>query len=255
VADRSSESGALLRVVHADADLLVVDKPAGLHTAPLHSGEAGTLLDQVLERYPEVASLPGVKPGEPGLLHRLDRGTSGLVVIARTAAAFHGLRGQFRSGRVRKEYLALCVPEAAVSPGERFRLASRFAPLGPGRRRVRVVLRGETKTKLLRRASKAVYTTEAEVVAVKPGLALVRAAIAQGFRHQVRAHLRHLGLPLLGDELYGRPAPSAAPQRLYLHAAAIELARPSDGRKLRIEAPLPPDFTLCYGGGAGEESG
>jgi 23S rRNA-/tRNA-specific pseudouridylate synthase len=83
----------------------------------------------------------------------------------------------------------------------------------------------------------------------------VRAAIAQGFRHQVRAHLRHLGLPLLGDELYGRPAPSAAPQRLYLHAAAIELARPSDGRKLRIEAPLPPDFTLCYGGGAGEESG
>jgi 23S rRNA pseudouridine1911/1915/1917 synthase len=240
-----------LRVVHADADLLVVDKPAGLHTAPLRPGEAGTLLDQVLARYPEVGSLPGLKPEEPGLLHRLDRETSGLVVIARTAAAFHGLLAQFRAGRVRKEYLALCAPETAVKPGDRFRLASRFAPLGPGRRRVRVVLQEDKRAKLLRRASGAVYTTEAEVLAVKPDLALVRAVIVQGFRHQVRAHLAHLGLPLLGDELYGRPAPCGASHRLYLHASAVELAHPANGRRLRIEAQLPHDFTPCYGGQSG----
>jgi 23S rRNA pseudouridine1911/1915/1917 synthase len=246
-----SEPASALRVVYADAELLVVDKPAGLHTAPLRPGETGTLLDRVIARYPEVAGLHGRKPEEPGLLHRLDRETSGLVVIARTAAAFHGLRAQFRAGQVRKEYLALCNPAAAVRPGDRFRLASRFAPLGPGRRKVRVVLPDDDRKKLLRRASRELYTTEAEVLSVKPDQALVRAVIVRGFRHQVRAHLSRLGLPIAGDELYGSPVPSGCGQRLYLHASAVELAPSAGGPRLRLEAPLPPDFALCYGGANG----
>jgi 23S rRNA pseudouridine1911/1915/1917 synthase len=239
-----------LRVVHEDADLLAVDKPAGLHTAPLRPGEAGTLLAQVIARYPEVAGLPGRKPEEPGLLHRLDRETSGLVLIARTPAAFRGLLAQFREGQVRKEYLALCVPSSTVRTGDRFRIASRFAAFGPGRRKVRVVLQDDSGggvTKRSRRAARAIYVTEAEVLAAKPGLALVRAELVRGFRHQVRAHLSHLGLPLLGDGLYGRPAPPGAGRRLYLHAAAVELSWPAGGPRLRVETPLPADFQLCYG--------
>lgn len=242
-----------LEVLYADRELIALDKPAGLHTAPLRAGE-DTLLGRLLARFPEVAGLPGRKPGEPGLLHRLDRGTSGVVLAARTTEAFHRLSDDLAAGRVRKEYLAVCVPQAAfapaatVKPGDRLQVESRFAPFGPGRRKVRVVLAGDPEPRGGRRkASPESYRTEAEVVQVRAGLALVRAVILRGFRHQVRAHLAHLGLPLLTDELYGGPVPSGARRRLCLHASAVELAHPADGRRLRIEAPLPPDFALCYG--------
>ena len=235
----ASEAGPVstLRVLFEDADLVAVDKPSGLHTAPLRQGEGGTLLDLVIARFPEVARVPGVKPVEPGLLHRLDRETSGVVLVARTASAFRGLLALFRAGAVRKEYLALCVPAAAVAPGERLRAASRFAPSGPGRRRVRVVPVGGKA----RGATAAAYATEAEVLQVREGKALVRAVIVRGFRHQVRAHLAFLGLPIAGDPLYGAPA-SASPARLFLHASILSFRHPVSGRAMRFEAPLPPEF-------------
>ncbi len=259
-----------LEVLYADSELIALDKPAGLHTAPSRAGE-DTLLGRLLARFPEVAALPGRKPGEPGLLHRLDRGTSGVVLAARTPEAYGRLLADFDAGRVRKEYQAVCVPLAAgvrpasgeppaagVHPGQRLVLESRFAPWGPGRKKVRVVPLGASEPhargRSRRRAAPGVYRTEAEVLEVRAGVALVRAVILRGFRHQVRAHLSHLGLPLLGDELYGHRAPWGASPRLCLHASAVELAHPADGRRLRIEAPLPPDFTLCYGG-TSEESG
>lgn len=259
------------RVLFADAALLAVDKPSGLHTAPLHPGETDNLLALVTARHPEVAGLPGIKPTEPGLLHRLDRDTSGVVLIARTAEAFRDLRAQFRAGAVRKEYLAACIPRSPVRAGQRLVVESRFAPFGPGRRKVRVVplTGGGDRTggsparrgRGSRRATAAVYRTEAEVLEVRGGVALVRAVIARGFRHQVRAHLAHVGLPLVGDPLYGAPwhalqtaAPLApdAPARLGLHASAIELRRPGSGERLRIDCPLPTDFALWYGGSSAE---
>ncbi len=135
-----------LAVLYADEQLIAVDKPAGLHTAPLGRAGEDTLLGRLLERFPEIAALPGRKPAEPGLLHRLDRGTSGIVLVARTAEAFHRLSADFAAGRVRKEYLALCAPPdfapVRARPGQRFVLESRFAPFGPGRRKVRVVPAG-----------------------------------------------------------------------------------------------------------------
>jgi 23S rRNA pseudouridine1911/1915/1917 synthase len=264
-----------LEVLYADADLIAVDKPAGLHTAPLGREGEDTLLGRMIERYPEVARLPGIKPVEPGLLHRLDRDTSGIVLIARTPEAFQLLMAEFAGGRVRKEYLALCVPQAGFAPaavqaGQRFAVESRFAPFGPGRRKVQVVLpagnagagadadaysvgrcpvgRGPARLhRAGRKASPGIYRTEAEVLELRGSRALVRAVILRGFRHQVRAHLAFLGLPIVGDALYGVAAPPGARDRLYLHATAVELALPSSGRKLRIDAPLPPDFALCYG--------
>jgi 23S rRNA pseudouridine1911/1915/1917 synthase len=232
-----------LNIIHVDDQLLVVDKPEGLHTAPLREGETGSLLDAVIEQFPEVERVPGIKPVEPGLLHRLDRGTSGLVVIARSIRAFAGLHAQFESGSVRKEYLAVCVPGPAVR-SKRLSVSSRFAPLGASRAKVRMVMSYEHRARVLKEATPDTYTTEAEVAERGGGCCLVRSTITRGFRHQVRVHLAHLGLPIVGDGLYGAPVPPGFGERMYLHASAVELHHPADGRPLRFESDLPGEFPL-----------
>jgi 23S rRNA-/tRNA-specific pseudouridylate synthase len=254
-----------LAVLFADEQLIAVDKPAGLHTAPQGREGEVTLLSRLLEQFPEIAAVPGIKPAEPGLLHRLDHGTSGIVLAARTPEAFRRLAAEFAAGRVRKEYLALCVPGSAVLAGQRFAMESRFAPCGPGRKKVRVVSAGALGGagadsvghradsvgfhpaglhRVGRSATSGTYRTEAEVLEVQGPRVLVRAAIVRGFRHQVRAHLAFLGLPIVGDPLYGVPVPPGAADRLYLHASAVELQHPASGQPLRIRSPLPLDFEL-----------
>jgi 23S rRNA pseudouridine1911/1915/1917 synthase len=244
-----------LTVLFTDAELIAVDKPAGLHTAPQGRAGEDTLLGRLLAAFPEIAALPGRQPGEPGLLHRLDRETSGIVLAARTPEAFRRLTQDFAAGRVAKEYLALCAPAVQLQPGQSFAVESRFAPFGPGRRKVRVVPAGDPlagaglqhRGRSRRRASPDSYRTEAVVERARPGLALVRARILRGFRHQVRAHLSHLGLPIVGDELYGSGLPPGVEPRLYLHACSVELAHPPGGAARRIDSPLPEAFSLCYG--------
>ena len=233
-----------LAVLYEDGDLLAVDKPAGLHTAPLRAGEEDTLLGRVLARYPGTARLPGIQPREPGLLHRLDRETSGVVLLARSAASFEALRRAFDSGRAEKEYAAVCVPQAAAPPavGSHLRAESRFAPFGPGRRRVRVILPGDEGRPAAREATAELYASEVEVVEARGRLALVRVRLRRGFRHQVRVHLAHLGLPIAGDPLYGPAPPADLPPRMYLHAAALTFPHPATGRELVIRSPLPPGF-------------
>jgi 23S rRNA pseudouridine1911/1915/1917 synthase len=241
-----------------DAQFAVVEKPAGMHTAPLRAGERDTLLERVLAMYPEVAEVPGIKAVEPGLLHRLDRETSGLVVIARTLGAFAALRESFGRGAVRKEYLAACAKSAdqqamegatggLTDPGPAISIASRFAPYGSGRRMVRVVIEGERRKKLLRGATADSYSTEAEVVRPCVGALLLRARIGRGFRHQVRVHLSFLGYPILGDRLYGAPVPPGAADRMYLHASRLDLEHPITGERLTVESPLPEEFAALLG--------
>ncbi len=229
--------------------MLVVEKPAGMHTAPLRPGEPGTLLRMVINAYPEVAEVPGVKEVEPGLVHRLDGETSGAVVVARTPAAFKALRASFQGGEVRKTYCAAC---ACPESEERRSLAieSRFAPWGPGRRKVRVVL-PETETEgTVRRATRDSYRTDAEVTRRAGGRALVRAFISRGFRHQVRVHLACLGFPILGDPLYGAPVPAGAEKRMYLHAERLELRHPLTGVPMVVESPVPASFAAIVEEGA-----
>ena len=243
-----------LSILYEDGQLLAVDKPAGVHSAPLRPGESGTLLGLVIARYPEVAGLPGIKPVEPGLLHRLDRETSGILLVARTAEAFSSLRAEFEAGRVRKEYIALCACRVEARAGKRLWLESRFAPYGRGGRRVRVLLPGEEGRYAARQASPRLYRTEVQVLERQGSWALVRANLLRGFRHQVRAHLAHLGLPIAGDDLYGVEAPPGVPERLYLHASALELPHPASGQALRLSSPLPPEFRLPpAGGGVGRD--
>jgi 23S rRNA pseudouridine1911/1915/1917 synthase len=236
-----------LLVRYEDPSLLVVDKPAGLHTAPLKPGESGTLMDMVTASYPEVAGLPGIKAVEPGLVHRLDRGTSGLVVIARSADAFAELRRSFSDGEARKHYSAACRSAARVPEiGETLRMESRFAPFGPGRTMVRVVLPGEKSQKLQKSAGAESYVTDAVVTARGNGRALLSVSIRKGFRHQVRAHLAFLGFPIFGDPLYGTAVPEGFPPRMYLHAARIELLHPLSAAPLVVEAPLPEEFRRLF---------
>jgi 23S rRNA pseudouridine1911/1915/1917 synthase len=249
--------GQGLSVRFENPDFIVVDKPAGIHTAPLRTEETGTLIDMVIRSYPEVAALPGIKPLEPGLVHRLDRDTSGLVVIARTAQAFDALRRMFATGGARKDYVAACACSdeggnddtgaddgagAAGHAGRPMRIESRFAPYGRGRRMVRPVLAGEKSHRLLKSASTESYVTEARVTARADGRAMVAASILRGFRHQVRAHLAFLGYLILGDPLYGTAVPAGFAERMYLHAARISMSHPSTGLPLVVEAPLPAEF-------------
>jgi 23S rRNA pseudouridine1911/1915/1917 synthase len=235
-----------LVIMFEDPDMLVVVKPAGVHTAPLRRGETGTLLEMVTEAFPEVAALPGVKQVEPGLLHRLDQETSGLVVVARTAKAFTALRRAFASGSVLKEYLAGCAYRNAEPAGTSMRIESRFAPYGAGRRMVRVVPLSAGERGIARQVTRETYATEAELLYCAEGRALISARITKGFRHQIRAHLSFLGYPILGDALYGAPVPAGVPPRMYLHAARLEMPHPMTGAPLVVTSPVPVEFGTAF---------
>jgi 23S rRNA pseudouridine1911/1915/1917 synthase len=236
-----------LVVLFQDRDMLVVDKPAGLHTAPLRREETDTLLTRVIAMFPEVAALPGVKPVEPGLVHRLDQETSGLVVVARTAEAFRMLRRTFISGSSCKEYCAVCGGgETDRSTVGTTRIESRFAPFGPGRKRVRVVLPADGKKGGARQAAREMYATEADILFRAAGRVLLSARIFRGFRHQVRAHLSFLGYPILGDPLYGVPVPPGLAPRMYLHASRLEMPHPRSGAPLVVRSPVPAEFGAAF---------
>jgi len=229
-------------LAYQDEHLLVIDKPSGMPTAPLSAGEPGTLLAWVIARFPQVDRLPGRKPIEPGLLHRLDSGTSGLVLVALNAEAFARLRGLFEAGEVEKSYLALCRPPEGASAGQTLTIESRFRPWGPRQSKVKVVLSDEESRRGNGLATRASYRTDAVVERAGPKAALVRARLRKGFRHQVRAHLSHLGFPIYGDPLYGVPVPGGAVDRLYLHAQSLAFLHPITGTLLQVEAPLPETF-------------
>ncbi|HUX51974.1 MAG TPA: RNA pseudouridine synthase [Spirochaetia bacterium] len=228
-------------VVLEEPLFLVVSKPAGMHTAPLERGEAGTLVAWVLERYPEISDLPGRKSIEPGLLHRLDRDTSGLVLFARTDAAFRAIMAAAEAGTFHKYYAALCERSLILPPGLRELLpepsppcsiSSGFRAYGPGRRYVTVSEpvrpEGRYETEIL---SKAPHGPETGTLEVKVSL-------ARGFRHQVRVHLAASGLPILGDRLYGT---GTGAEELQLAAWKLTFPHPSGTGTVEVAGDIPWD--------------
>jgi 23S rRNA pseudouridine1911/1915/1917 synthase len=207
-------------------DLVALDKPPGVPCAPLRPDERGTLAHAAAARFPEVADAG--PPLEGGLLHRLDTGTSGVVLFARDLEARRVVRAWFSAHQVNKSYLAVC-QECDLPP--RVEL-----PIRPGGTRDRVRVGAGPGA----RPAAAELEVIAAPPAAGPGLAggrgrmLVRVRTRFGRRHQVRAHLAHLGAPLIGDALYGGPAGD----RLMLHAEAVSLP---DGRE--VSAPAPEGFS------------
>lgn len=230
-----------LRVLYEDADVVAFDKPVGLPSHPLRAGERGTAVSALVARYPECAAA-GEHAREGGLCHRLDTFTSGVLLAARSRPAWLRLRAAFHDGAVRKEYLALC---SGVPLGDSGRITDPLLP-APGGERVRVGAPEEAYEPGAMDAQ-----TEFTVLRRGAAVSLLSVRIGAGRRHQIRAHLAHLGLPLYGDTLYGGPAlpPELAAQLSpeeygeaqgpVLHAALLAFPR-QGGALVEVRAELPP---------------
>jgi 23S rRNA pseudouridine1911/1915/1917 synthase len=226
-----------IRIVYADAYLIVADKPAGMPSHPLKPGETGTAANALVGRFPELAQV-GPSPREGGLVHRLDTDTSGLLLAARTDAAHAMLRAQFAARAVEKRYLALVAGE--IHAGGEIAL-----PL----------LHDPHDSRRMQPASDAGYAAEHgarpavtrfEPVERKGGFTLLDVEIPTGVMHQIRAHLAFVGHPLAGDALYGGPdLPGLG--RHFLHAARLAFAHP-DGSRARYESALPADLAAVLRG-------
>lgn len=232
-ADESLDAESIpLRIAYEDASMLIVDKPAGLVVHPSAGHRSGTLVNALLgrarDRGEPLASIAGV--GRPGIVHRLDRDTSGLIVVAKTDAAQAALMRQFGDRSIEKEYLAL-VRGKAPSPRGRVE-----APIGRDprdRQRMAVVAGGREAV------------SEYEQLGTGGGYALLALRPLTGRTHQLRAHLAYLGLPIAGDLRYGGGEGPGGLARQALHAARLGLARPADGARLRAWSELPPDLLAC----------
>ena len=210
-----------VQIVFEDTDIIVVDKPAGMivHPAPGHT--SGTLLDILLEHAPKMAGVGSET--RPGIVHRLDIETSGVMVFAKTQAAYRALRRQFESHQgVVKRYLAV------VHGAPSARTGSREGPVG--RERLHAV-------------------THWEVLARKGPVSLVEFTIETGRMHQIRIHAAELGCPVVGDRLYGDAVRDRRlanrPRRLLLHAVELSFMHPATGRRVTFAAPPPPDIVYA----------
>lgn len=222
-----------LRIVFEDADVVVVDKPAGMVVHPGAGHASGTVVNALLHHVKDLSGVGGEM--RPGIVHRLDRGTSGLMVVAKHDAAHKELARQFHDREVEKEYVALVW--GVVQAGRRI-----DAAIGRDQR---------DRQKMSTRARRA-RTAVTRVTWARhfKGVSLLKVAIATGRTHQIRVHLSAIGHPIVGDATYGGvhrrvPHDLRAVQRLerpFLHAARLAFTHPSDGRRVEFDSPLPPDL-------------
>ncbi|OFX28946.1 MAG: hypothetical protein A2Z07_00900 [Armatimonadetes bacterium RBG_16_67_12] len=214
-----------LEIVYEDGDLLVVDKPAGLTVHPGAGRPTGTLVQAVLSHCPDLPGIGGEQ--RPGIVHRLDKDTSGLLVVAKTEAALRGLQAQIQARRVRRDYLALVWGRLSRAEG------AVDAPIGRDprhRTRMAVVASG-------RRA-----VTHYRVVERFREATLLELRLQTGRTHQIRVHCASLDHPIVGDPVYGRRPNAWGLRRQALHAFRLAFAHPATGAEVIFTVPLPPDI-------------
>jgi 23S rRNA pseudouridine1911/1915/1917 synthase len=226
-----------LPILYQDADLIVVDKPAGMVVHPAAGHDSGTLVNALLHHVDDLSGIGGEK--RPGIVHRLDRGTSGLMVVAKNDRAHEELSRQFREREVEKEYIALTWGEVMAGrridtaigrdPANRKKMSSEPARIRRSREAVTRIVGAEHFGRVLTLAQVAIHT---------------------GRTHQIRVHLSAIGHPIVGDPLYGgvhRRVPGDIRavthlDRPFLHAARLAFAHPTDKRRMEFESELPDDL-------------
>jgi 23S rRNA pseudouridine1911/1915/1917 synthase len=212
-----------LKIVYEDNDLLVVDKPAGLAVHPAPGHPSHTLANAVLSYLPGLAE--DADSLRPGIVHRLDKDTSGLIIVAKNRLAHENLSDQFKSRAVSKSYLVLVrgklTPESGI-------IEAAIGRDPRNRQRMAVVSRGREAR------------TEYHVLKYIGGCSLLEIKPETGRTHQIRVHLAAIGFPVLGDATYGVPSPHLS--RQFLHASRIGFSLPSTGQYVEFTSPLPPDL-------------
>jgi len=232
---RAEPEAIPLKILYEDGDVIAVDKPAGM---VVHAGagcRSGTLVNALLHRFGKLSSAGGVL--RPGIVHRLDRFTSGVILVARNDIAHRRLAEQFAHREVEKTYIALV--HGAVK-AERGRLDKPIAR-DPVRRTRMTARLGYGRTAL----------TEYRVLKRFRAFTLLEVRIGTGRTHQIRAHLASIGHPVAGDRLYGAPAKvEGMPhrERFFLHAWRVRFAQPITGEPITLESPLPPELETWLGG-------
>ncbi len=222
-------------VVYEDRELIVVDKPAGLVVHPGSGHRTGTLVNGLVHRFPEVQALPGrlgTDVDRPGIVHRLDRGTSGLMVVARTPDSYRSLVAQMGERSVSRIYRVLVLGTVEEETG------MVDAPVGRS-------VTAPTRMAVSRKGKEARTRYQVEGRFSRPApTTLMTARLETGRTHQIRVHLSAIGHPVVGDDVYGRgrSLPGAVVSRPFLHAASLALEHPSTGVRMSWTSELPADL-------------
>lgn len=219
-----------LEILYEDEAILVINKPSSLVVHPAVGHPDGTLVNALLNHCPDMLSIGG--EARPGIVHRLDQDTSGAMVVAKTDAAMAALSGAFQTGLVHKTYQTIV--HGLPSPPEG-RIETLIGRHPVHRQRMAVVIRNGKQA-----------ITNYQVVETFANTSLLQVVIETGRTHQIRVHLKHIGCPVVGDSVYGKPKSDSqmpvVPQRQMLHAWRLVFPHPISGKLLQFEAPLPEDF-------------
>lgn len=219
-----------IKIIYEDKNILVVDKPAGLEVASEREKSEPTLVDSLVKKYPSIAKV-GPDPARPGIVHRLDKNASGMLLVAKTEAAFELLSKQFKERTVKKEYTVLVHGVVTQDEGTiEFPIAransGRFAALPLGSESGRLAI------------------TEYEIVERFKNFTLLKVKIKTGRTHQIRVHLFALGYPVVGDKLYrSKKIKEPILPRLFLHASKI-IFTDLEGKRQELESNLPEDLKI-----------
>lgn len=214
-----------LTIVYEDASMIVVNKPPGLVVHPAPGHEDGTLVNALLARFPDLADPSGEQ--RPGIVHRLDKDTSGLIVIGRTTAAMAALQAQFKERTAEKHYLLLVQGDIAEAE------AAIEAPIGRDHR---------DRKRMSAQSGGREARTGFSVLERYGDFTLVEADLQSGRTHQLRVHFQYIGHPVAGDKTYGNGRGPSGLRRQFVHACSMRITSPSDGTEHHFQAALPGDL-------------